>query len=134
MANLLKSLSIVSLVALGATAASAQSVNVRVGIDDDADHIERRIDRHDYDDGVRIERRHRDVDVVGSVERRRVIVEDDNDDEIVTRRVVKRRIVEPVPVVTRRVVVRERVPVVTRKVVVREREPAPLVSRRVVID
>lgn len=141
MRNLLKSLSVAALVAMGATAASAQDLNFRVGIGDDrptrAERLERRnIDR---DDDVVVRRRmERDDDVVV---RRRM----DRDDDVVVRnrfvepvaerRIIERRVVRPVARTVCRTEVRRTFRpngvVVTRPVQIC-RQSAP--SRRVIIQ
>jgi len=81
-----------------AGAASAQSVNVQVDVDDNGPRrIERHLSRDAFDGPVRLERRVQ-----------RGLVEDD-DDVRVTRRIERRYdvdVVRPVPVVSRRIVER----------------------------
>jgi hypothetical protein len=88
MRNLLKSLSIAALVAVGATAASAQDINFRVGVGDDRPTRAERTDRTERFD--RIERRDVDDDVVV----RRRVQRDIDDDVVVRRRIVEPRIIE----------------------------------------
>jgi len=81
-----------------AGAASAQSVNVQVDVDDNGPRrIERHLSRDDFDGPARLERR---------VQRNPI---DDDEDVRVTRRIERRYdadVVRPVPVVSRRIVER----------------------------
>lgn len=144
MRNLLKSLSVAALVAMGATAVSAQDLNFRVGIGDDrptrAERVERLERRNiDRDDDVVVRRRmERNDDVVV---RNRM----DRDDDVVVRnrfvepvaerRIIERRVVRPVARTVCRTEVRRTFRpngvVVTRPVQIC-RQSAP--SRRVIIQ
>lgn len=144
MNNLLKSLSIAALVAVGATAASAQDLNFRIGVGDDrptrAERVERLERRNfDRDDDVVVRNRiDRDDNVVV---RRRI----ERDDDVVVRnrfvepvaerRIIERRIVRPVARTVCRTEIRRTFRpngvVVTRPVQIC-RQSAP--SRRVIIQ
>ena len=141
MNNLLKSLSIAALVVVGATAASAQDLNFRIGVGDDrAERVERLERRNfDRDDDVVVRNRiDRDHDVVV---RRRI----ERDDDVVVRnrfvepvaerRIIERRIVRPVARTVCRTEIRRTFRpngvVVTRPVQIC-RQSAP--SRRVIIQ
>jgi hypothetical protein len=149
MNNLLKSLSIAALVAVGATAASAQDLNFRIGVGDDrptrAERVERLERRNfDRDDDVVVRNRiDRDDDVVV---RRRIERDDDvvvrnrfvepvAERRIIERRIIERRIVRPVARTVCRTEVRRTFRpngvVVTRPVQIC-RQSAP--SRRVIIQ